>query len=254
MIFDRDNLTLIDSIDLTAAGPAIDIAFGNATTAYASIPTTNSVAVIDLTVNALVSQIPVGGSPMGIEAVGNQVCAAVQDIDTAVIIDTRTNRVEASIKINAPSPTYVIGDPDNDLFGVVALGAGKLEEDDEDPTSPFMVFISIPSRAEIGAVELSSRANEAPQQMPMGAVANNSQFSFVPVQNGLLLINTRSRNRAAAIQFEAYDQIYYHGSRAEIVTVKPDGRSIDVFNEVADTKKLSVALPDSINALVGIAP
>jgi len=254
IILDRNSLGILDTIDLTQYGPPADIAFGNATTAYVSLTNAGQVGIIDLTINSIVRTIDVGGSPVGIAAVGNQICVAIQDRDTAVIIDTRTNDVEAQVAIPTAAPSYVVGDAANNVFCVVALGAGKLEGDDRQKTTPTMTFIDIITRQAVRTVDLTNRAQEGPDQLPQGAVVNASEYAFVPTQTALLSVSLRSKNRAFAAQFDPFGRIYYHGSRAEVVVLSPDGRSVSVFDEFAETKKRSAVLPDSIVAIVGIAP
>lgn len=233
--------TITWSVDL---GAAVDITFANATTAFVALEN-NAVGVIDLTVNTLVSTINVGGKPFAIEAVGNQICVSIPDSGVVKIIDSRTNAVEATIAIPTPRPAFIAGDGVNNVFCVVAYGAG---------TTPTLSFLDIPTRTITKTVDLTARASEGPQQVPMGIAVNASEYAYVPVQNALIFASTRTQSRASAAQFDPYGLIQYNSARAELICIRPNGKSVVVFNEFAETVKQTAELPDSVNGVLGIAP
>ena len=146
VVLDRETLLASDTITTTGLGSPSGIAFANATTAYATFPQATVVGVIDLTVGAVVSEIPIEGTPVDIDAVGNQLCVAVQGADEAVIIDSRTNSVEARITLPSANPAYVQGISTTSLFAVATLGAGKVADDDRERTTPTLSYISIADR------------------------------------------------------------------------------------------------------------
>lgn len=254
IVLSNTTLQPVDTITWsTLSGPAIDIAFANATTAYLSLQE-NGVGIVDLTVGSVTLIIDVLGQPAEIAAIGNQICVAIPENREVKIIDSRTNSVEATLAMPTAYPTYVAGDGMNDVFCVVSMGAGKIAGDDQSKTTPTLTFIDIPSRTITKTVDLTARASEGSEQVPMGVIVNTSEYAYVPVQNALMLASTRSQNRASAAQFESFGQIYYEAARAEIICVRPDGRTINVFDEFAEKLKLTVALTDSINSAIGIAP
>jgi DNA-binding beta-propeller fold protein YncE len=107
IILSSTSLEPVDTITWSVlSGPAFDIAFANATTAYMTL-SANLVAVVDLTVGEITSMIDVKGRPAEIAVVGNQLCVAVPENNEAKIIDTRTNAVEATLPIPTAFPTYV---------------------------------------------------------------------------------------------------------------------------------------------------
>jgi hypothetical protein len=250
---DAATLAAVDTIDLGVSGSAADIAFANATTAYVSLPGARAVGVVDLTVGRLVRTIDVGGAPAGIAATGNQLCTVLPSTNEAVIIDSRTNTVEARIATGR-APRYVRADDLNGLFCIVTLGAGKI--DDDVPTVPTIEFLSASTRQIIKTLDVSGRATNATAQRPRGLVVTNSEFAFVPVQNGLVRVNTRQRSRTIVMQPEAYDHIAYAPGRAELLTSRTrEGASIcDVFDEFGEALRSSVTLNDSVSALAGVGP
>jgi hypothetical protein len=140
------------------------------------------------------------------------------------------------------------------VFCVVAIGSGKVPGDGQDKTTPTLTFIDIPTRTITKTVDLTARASEGAIQVPLGLIVNNSEYAYVPVQNALMLASTRSQNRASAAQFESFGQVYYEAARAEIICVRPDGRTLNIYDEFAEKLKLTVTLSDSINSAIGIAP
>lgn len=253
IILDRQTLQAVDTISTAGSGSPAAIAFANATTAYVALPSLASVGIVDLTVGSVVGLIPVQGAPVDIAAVGNQLCAVLQNADEAVIIDSRTNAVEARIALPSANPAYVVGIPGNEMFAVVTLGAGKVADDDREPTTPTLTYISILDRAIDNSVPLTNRESDGPFQYPFALTANSQGFTYVPVQQGLLFANSRNAARASLILFEEYHYCTFHPARAEIVTVRPDGRTIEVYDEFLESQKLTVTVPDSVGTLLGIA-
>lgn len=255
-VFVLSNSTLqpVDTITWNPSyGTASDIAFANATTAYLTLET-NAVGVVDLTVAEITKLIDVGGKPAEIAAIGNQLCVTIPDSNVVKIIDSRTIAVEATIAIATPYPTMVEGDGVNNVFCVVAFGAGKVGDDSRPKTTPTLSFVDAATRTVTKSVDVTARASEGPIQVPMGIVINASEYAYIPVQNALMFASTRSQNRASAAQFDPYDRIRYNAARAEVICIKPNGRSVVVFNEFVETVKQTAELSDSVNAVVGIAP
>lgn len=252
VVLQRSNLQASDTIALP--GMASGIAFANATTAYVAIPSEQSVAIVDLTINSVVSSIPLNAVPSDIVALGNQICVLVPELQEARIIDSRTNAVEATIPLPTPSPQWVRADALGGVFCIVMKGAGKDAGSTETPTAPMLSALDVTKRSIVASVALTSRESEGPKQLPHGIVVNASGFCYVPVQNGLLQAASRSPKRAAAVQFEAYYGIWYDAARARMYCSSSDGRTITAFDEFAEKVVTTVSLPDSTNALLGIAP
>ncbi len=254
VVLDRSTFAVRATIDLGANGAAGGIAFANATTAYVSLPSSMNVGIVDLTVDQLVSTIQIGHTTSDITAVGNQICVLLPETREAKVIDSRTNTVEGTVVLPTDAPILVGGDGPSSVFCVVAKGAGKDSGSVEPKTSPTLTSIDVLTRRITATVPLTARDSEGPQQIPMGLAINANGYCFVPVQNGLLQASTRSPRRAAAIQFDAYSAVAYDASRARVLCVRNGGRDVDVFDEYAENKIGSVSLPDSVNAVLGLAP
>lgn len=254
IVLDKKTLSVLDTIDLGTYGTAADIAFANASTAYVTFATSAYVGVVDITTFKLASTISLPDVAAGIAVAGNQLCAALPKLNQAVILDSRTNSVEATLSIPSQAPFFAESDGLVGVFVVVSLGAGKLPFGEQVPTTPTMTFIEIADRSILKTIDLTARASEGPQQIVKSLVVNAGGFSFTPVQSGLLRVGNAARNRAAAVQFINFGFAAYDAARAELICVYPDGKSIDVFSEYGDMRKTSVILPDSITAVAGIAP
>lgn len=252
VVLDKKTLAILDTVDLGTYGPVVDIAFANASTAYVTFAASANVGIVDLTTYVLASTIPLPDVAAGIAVAGNQLCAALPKLNQAVVLDSRTNSIEATLSIPTQAPYFVGADGLVGVFVVVALGAGKLPSDEQPPTTPTMTFIEIADRSILKTIDLTARASEGPQQIVKSLAVNASGFSFTPVQTGLLRAPNAQRNRAAAVQFVNYGFAAYDAARAELICVYPDGKSIDVLSEYGDMRKNSVILPDSISAVVGI--
>lgn len=255
-VLNRETLTAVAEISLSGYGHAADIAFANATTAYVSLPDSMAVGVIDLTVFQIVRTISVGDSTAGIAALGNQICVALPHQNKVAIIDSRTNTVEARLDIPSDVPSLVEGDPLNNVFCVVSLGKGKTPASQgEDPTVPSLSTINVSTRTITATVALTSRDSEGPLQIASSLSVNSSGYCYVPVQNGLLQIQTRTPRRAAAVQFESYTMCSYDAARALLMCTHHDEPRLTIFDEFAEKKLYDVAIPFTTNCrIIGLAP
>jgi len=244
IVLANDTLRERARIDCRAWGMAQDIAFANATTAYATHPSSNVVSIIDLTTYSIVRTIRVDSLPNGI-------AAACSGSGTVAIIDSRSNAVETTIAVNH-SPFFIEPDATGEQFAVVSLGDGRLN--DNARTVPTLSLINLIRRTVTSTVDLTARASEGPQQNASGLVVTASDYAYVPVQNGLLQISTRGRGRASAVQFEDYRSICYNPNRAELLCVKQDKRTIDIYDEYAENRKTTMTASIDIQTLLGIAP
>jgi len=251
VVLANDTLRERARIDCRAWGAAQDIAFANATTAYATHPSSNVVSIIDLTTYSIVRTIRVDSLPNGIAAAGNQIGVACSGSGTVAIIDSRSNAVETTVTVGH-SPFFIESDATGEQFVVVSLGDGHLN--DNTRTVPTLSLVNLIRRTVTSTVDLTARASEGPQQNASGLVVTASDYAYVPVQNGLLQINTRGRSRAGAVQFEDYRSIYYNPNRAELLCVKQDRRTVDVYDEYAENRKTTMTATIDIQTLLGIAP
>jgi len=252
IVLHRDTLNVVDTIRTDAVGKINDIAFANATTAYA---TTDSfgVAVIDLISNTVVTTIPFTEPLFGIAIAGNQMMVSMPNSNRVALLDTRTNAVTVTLDVPTSSPTFVAADGLNNIFAVVCMGNGKFPGDTRPLSTPTISFVDIAKRTVVKTLDLTSRASEGPTQIPKGLAINSTENAFIPVQSGLLRVNTRSQLKVSAIQFDSYSAVYYNAARSELNTVSPDGKTLTVFDEFGEQLKSTVVISDSIYNFVGVS-
>lgn len=252
LVFDASSLKVTDTLSTVLYEYPNDIAFANATTAYVAMKRFDVVLVIDLLTGLTPKVITIPGIATAIASMGNQMCAVLPDKNQAVLIDTRTNEITAEIPTGA-SPLYIAADPANEQFVIVCAGDGKLNT--EAPSNPVLQFLRPATKTIISTTDISGRAINAALQRPRGLIVTANEEAFVPVQNGLVRVSTRTRSKASVIQFESYDGIFANPARAELMTVRytPEGSIIDVFDEFAENIKYTFTRPDSVRSLAGVA-
>ena len=252
LVLDATTTTVVDTLFTTLYEYPNDIAFANATTAYVAMKRYNVLLVMDLTTGFSPRVIELPGKATSVACFGNQVCAVIPEKNIAVLIDTRTNEITKSLQ-TAASPFYVSADAANENFVVVCLGDGKINA--SAPSNPIMQFVRPEAASIIASVDISGRATNASMQRPRGLLVTANEEAFVPVQNGLIRVSTRTRSKASIVQFESYDGIYANPARAELMTVRhsPEGSTIDVFDEFAENIKYTFVRPDSVRAVAGVA-
>lgn len=252
IVVDATSLRTIDTIDLGANGPATDISFANASTAYATLPMSGSIGLIDLTVNLLVTSIATGGKPSGIDVLGTTVCYSLIDSNKVCFLDTRTNSITRRVPVGT-APRFVRADGLNNLFCVVSLGAGKI--DNATKSVGTIAFIKQTDGSVLKTLDLTARAVAEAEQVPRGLVVTASETAFIPVQNGLLRINTRTRSRTVTAQQESFSLISYHEARASIILQRANSPTmIDIYDEFVDVLRTTVTVSDSVSAVLGIGP
>lgn len=249
VVFDADTVRALDTIDL-GGGPARSIAFANATTAYATIPSQRSVAVVDLTVNAVARSIDMPSRPMNIAANGNQLCVTLPDTNAVALLDSRTLNVERVIPTSAV-PWYVGADPGSSLFCIVNLGSGKV---DANPASAATVqFVDASVRTITAALEITPRSGSATQVVPTGLAVTSTQIAFVSTQFGLFRVSLRTRNRVAPTLTEKFSGIVFNDARAELIgQVSTAQGAVLVYNNSTDALLHRVQVSSPATSMVGI--
>lgn len=252
LVFDASGRTVVDTLKTTLYEYPNDMAFANATTAYVVMKRYPTALVMDLITGYPALTIDLPGIASSVACMGNQVCAVIPDKDIAVLIDTRTNEITKTITTGA-SPFYVGADPANENFVIVCMGNGKLNT--LTASNPTMQFLKPETGSVIATIDISGRSTNAATQRPRGLVVTANEEAFVPVQNGLVRVGTRTRSKSSIVQFDSYDGIHANPARAELMTVRyaPEGCVIDIFDEFAERLKLSIIRPDSVRALAGVA-
>lgn len=250
-VLTTDSLRQRAVIDLGQLGPASDIAFVNATTAFATHTASNVVSVIDLTTYTVADTIGVTGNPIGIAALGNQIGVVSQTASTFTMIDSRTFDVVATL--NAPTaPTFIDVDATNGVFVIVSLGAGKI--DPGPATMPTMSFVNVASRTLTNTLELSVRAGQGAEKVASALAMSAQGYAFVSLENVVLRVNTRSRSRATMILEGAFADLASVPARAEILVLNADRTSLEVYDDLLEGRRTSVQLPAPSTSLLGLAP
>ena len=250
VIFDADTLRAVDTIDLGTA-PASSLAFANATTAFATIPSERAVKVIDLTVGSVARTITMPSRPMNIDANGNQLCVTLPDTNSVAIIDSRTMDVEALVATSAV-PWYVAADPANAVFCIVSMGAGKVTSGQASAAT--IQFLTATTRAISTPLELTPRGSSAILVRPTGLIVTSTQLAFVSSTNGLMRIGTRSRNRVTTMQPDNITALAYNEARAEILAQLGGSRSaLAVYNVNGDARTATVNVTSPATSAIGIA-
>ncbi|MBU3678695.1 MAG: hypothetical protein FGM32_03700 [Candidatus Kapabacteria bacterium] len=250
VIFDADTLRAVDTIDLGTAS-ASSIAFANATTAFATIPSERAVKVIDLTVGSVARTISMPSRPMNIDANGNQLCVTLPDTNSVAIIDSRTMDVEAIVATSAV-PWFVTADPANAVFCIVSMGAGKVTSGP--PSAAAIQFLTATTRAISAPLELTTRGTTAVQLRPTGLIVTSTQLAFVSSTGGLMRIGTRSRNRVTTMQPDNITSLAYNEARAEILAQLGGSRTgLAVYNVNGDARTATVSVTSPATSALGIA-
>jgi hypothetical protein len=250
-VLTADTLRSRAVIDLSAYGPASDIAFVNATTAFATHPTTDVVSVIDLTTFTVADTIRVTGAPISASVLGNQVGIVSRSAATFSMIDSRSFDVVFTTVVPT-APSFIDVDPTNGVFVIVSLGAGKV---DADPVSlPSMSFVNVATRTLTNTIELSVRAGQGASKIPSGLAMSSQGYAFVSLEDVVLRVNTRSRTRATMILEEAVAGVTSIPARGEIAVLKADRMAVDIYDDLIEARRASVSLPAPANSLLGLTP
>lgn len=253
IVYDVEKLIYTDTIFTFGQLDGVtDMCFANATTAYAVSPLNNCIGIIDLTASKVAAVITMPGSPQQIACLGNQIVATIPDSNSVVVIDSRTNGIEDRIQVGQ-RPWYVREDAVANVFCIVSLGQGKVDQ--LDPTTPTISFLSPTTREILKTLDLTVKASEGPKQLPRGLAVSATQNAFVPVQSGLLRVSTRTRSRVSSVQSDSFDVISYNDARAELICQRATGGGtpqVIVFNEDASEKKHTLTAKFRATSLLGV--
>ena len=250
-VLSADSLLRKARIETGAAGPASSIAFANATTAFATHPSSDMLSVIDLTTYTIADTLVIPGRPVGVAILGNVGCIALQGSSEIIFFDTRSFVLSQPIKV-ATAPTYIQGDAVNDAFVIVSLGAGKV--DAQVLTVPVISFASIESRTVVASVDLTSRAGQGADRRPLGLAINDEGSAYVAMTDVVLRVPLRSRSRATMVTEGAFAGITAIPTRAEVVLSSTSDPRVEVFDGFMETKRLQVAVPTAGRIMLALTP
>ncbi|MGE5480769.1 MAG: YncE family protein [Chloroflexota bacterium] len=216
-VVDRNTFVKQATIDFSEGSlEPSDICFPNATDAYVSCMGSDIVALVDMTNFTIARKIKVGSDPVAITCRGNQIFTANRGDGTVSIIDSRTHNQEAVIPVGT-APSFIDVRPDGREAVVLAIGAGKIKE--EGKTAPALYFINVDSRAITAAVPLAFSKDDAASYMPTGLAISSKDWIFIPLQNRLLRIDAKNRNKFFSVVNKKTDLAFYDKSYDRIITV-----------------------------------
>jgi YVTN family beta-propeller protein len=235
-------------IDLSASGRIpTDIAFGNATTAYIAHENDTTVSVLDITNFKIARSITVGNHPIAIAAIGNQIFVANQASNTVSQIDTRTNTVVATHAV-APAPTFVQPNINNGHEVIVlSLGSGKIDSDPK--SAPVATFIDS-ARIIIQATKLDNELFGGVDANPIGMVLSSLDWIFIPVQKGVIQLDSRDKIAANLVLEQEYSRIFYNFRRDELLLLNNTTGTITDGN--GTKKDATFTLPLASTAILGL--
>lgn len=253
IVYDAEKLVYVDTIfTFEQLDGVSDLCFANATTAYATSPSSSCIGVVDLTSSKVARIIKTPGAPRQIACLGNQICATIPDSNAVIILDSRTNGIVDKVSLGE-KPWFVREDPTANLFCIVSLGAGKVDSSSQ--TTPTVSFLSAANREILKSLDVTVKVSDGPKQFPRGLIVSATQYAYIPVQAGLLRVNTRTRSRVSSVQSDSFDIVAYNDARAEIICQRAAGGlspQVVVFDENGSTKKFTVTLPSRASSLLGI--
>lgn len=251
IVLSADSLRRKAIITTGSAGPASSMAFANATTAFATHPSSNIVTVIDLTTYTIADSIIVPGRPTDIAIIGNQGCVVSQLSREARLFDTRTFAL-SNPNVTAHAPTFVKADQANGAFVIVSLGAGKI--DAESQSVPVISFLDLDTRSIGASVNLTPRAGQGAERLPRGLTLTDEGFCYVQMDDVILRVPLRSRSRATLVSEGSYACMAAIPARAEVVLASSENGDVSVFDGFLETRRQQVTLPFIARSLLPLTP
>jgi len=251
IVLDAGTLAFKSRIDLGVSGPASDLVFPNASSAYALHPTTNVLSVIDITVGTVVSTVPTGQGPLAGAVYGNSIGIVCQGSERLDVVDSRSSTVVASVPL-PDAPAFIDVDVKSQSFVIASLGAGRI---DRRPTNtPQLAFVNVADHSLLGTIDLTNREADGPIQRIGGLVVLPEQFGYVPTSTALLRTNTRTRARATAVRLELYHAIARNTQRNEVVLMRADSTTIEVFDAFVESKQAGIIAPWATRQFLPLPP
>jgi YVTN family beta-propeller protein len=205
-----------------------DICFPNATDAYICHGNDTLLTIWDMYfLKKKDTTISVGKHPVSIACSGNQIYTANQGDNTVSVIDSRSHMQEAVIPV-APYPTYIKSKNNGTEFIVLSLGSGKIDLS-ENKTAAIASFIDINTRKVTATQEIGYGAYKSVNQIPQGFAVTNTDWGFIPTNEALLRLDTRSRNRVILVTKISATWIAFNNKFDEIIYLKKEGANCQII-------------------------
>ncbi len=229
LIFTLSNFKLAFEIDFSAENlEPTDICFlPNGTTAYVCHKNASLVTILDIYYFKKAKQIIVGKNPTAIACAGNQIYVANYGNNSISVIDSRTNEVEAEIKLS-PKPAFLDFDVTGKVAVVVSIGQGKDEQIIE--KSPAVAtFINVETRQIENSIELGYQANKSIEQIPTALSISETNWAFVTTNELLFRIDLRRKDRIIFVNRFKYFGTLYNYYKKEIWLIRDDGNEYSLI-------------------------
>lgn len=224
-----------------------DICFPNATDAYVTHSNDSCITILDLTNNKISGiKIKVDGNPVGIAGSGNQVHTAIPNSNQVAIIDTRTNKVEATISIS-DVPTYIDFTEDGLKSVVVSVGNGKTESTSGTKSPAKITVIDVIKENIFSEFQLGNN-NDASLNIKPTSIIVSSRFAYISSIN---LANTANNTvwRVPATTFRS--AINMSRTNSSFIGYSKS-KNVVYFVENTETKQQLLLLDGTSNSRIKI--
>jgi DNA-binding beta-propeller fold protein YncE len=220
-----------------------DIIFTNATTGYIAFSNASVLSVLDITNFTIASEIQVGRAPVAFDVRGNQIYCAVRDENVVVVIDSR-NAPASAVTTRIPVPTapeFLRITPNGSEIVVLSVGGGSPR------TAARASLINIAEKRVTREATLFFNAADSSTDRGYGLVLTERDFAYIPMNNALIRLDTRSLGRAIVLE-GMYRSITYNPNRTELLVASADSNTVPtctILNPANDSTKAIIRL-DSV--------
>ncbi len=224
-----------------------DICFANATDAYVCHGNDSTLSLVDIYNLEIARRIVVGKNPVSIACAGNQIFVANQGDNTVSIVDSRTHKQEAVIKVNT-APSLVAVNNENDKALIISLGQGKLKSG-QTKTAAKATFIDVNTRTITSDLELGTLKTKAVDQYPVKLIVTSSDWAYIQTLTHLLRLDTRRESGINTLSTDYNSEIIYHKLRNQILIINGQRNEVEIANANNAGKILSFSVTGQIRTI-----
>lgn len=207
------------------------ITFANATTAYISFENAPTIGIFDITVNRMVSTIPLESAATDISSFENKVFAVCPKSNSVTIIDTRTNQI-AQVLGTHDAPSFVGVDVDNRLVLVLCAGKGKSSDTLQNPvekTRMKLAYIDPATNSLLTQSDMIVTQANPDGAIPTSFAVTERYRAYVTTNQGLIRVNTFSKGAAVRVNQNIYASIQYNIRRGELMLLQRRANGSTIF-------------------------
>jgi len=224
-----------------------DICFANSTDAYICHGNDTALTLLDIYNMAIARKITVGKNPVSIACAGNQIFVANQSDNTVSVVDSRTHKEEAELKVST-APCLVAVNGENEKALVISLGDGKINSS-QTKTAAVATFIDIATRKTGKKVELGTLKTKALDQHPLKLILTLNDWAYIQTKTHLLRLDAKRESGINTLSSEYNRDIVYHKLRNQILVVKGQGNGVQILNANNAGKILSFTIDNQIRTI-----